>query len=137
MEGTVDVLLVGLMVEMVLVIVVIAATLAASAPLATATSVAVDVTSNAVVTVALVMVAGAALLAILAGMNDGDDGMTFQFLVSSSDSSTVTEATGDDVSDTILVVAVSAVVGYVLLRALAGLAEALMVVEAALSSSVK
>jgi len=42
---------------------------------------------------------------------------------------------GDDVSDTMLVVAVSAAAGYVLLRALAGLA--LMVVEATMASGVE
>jgi len=135
-EATVDVISVGLMVEIVLAVLVIAA-VAVSAALVAATSVAVDVTSNAVVTVALVMVSGVASLEILAGMDDGDDEMRFQLLVSSFDSSIVTESMSDDVSDTILVVAISAVVGYVLFRALAGLAEVLMVVEAALASGVK
>lgn len=132
MAATVEVLSVGVMVEVVLAVVVIAAVTVAAA-----TSVAVDVTSNAAVTEALVMVVMTASLAVLAGRDEGDDGIRFQLLLSSSDSSTVTEATGGDVPDTMLVVAVSAAAGYVLLRESAGLAEALMVVEAAMASGVE
>lgn len=133
--ATVEVLAVGVMVEVVLAVVVMAAvTVAASAAFAAATSVAVDVTSKAAVTEAMVMVAGAASLAVLAGREDGDDGMRFQLLVSSSDSSTATD--GDDVSDTMLVVAVSVAAENVPLLS-AGLVEALMVVEAAMGSGVE
>lgn len=136
MAASVEVLAVVVMVEVVLVVVVsAAATVDVSALFEAAKLVAVDVTSNAVVTEALVVVAGAALLAVLVDRDDGDDGMRFQWLVSSPE----TETTGDDVSDTVfVVVVVSASAGYVLLlSASAGPTGVLIVLKAAMANGVE
>lgn len=134
--ASVEVLAVVVMVEVVLVVVVSAAvTVEVSASFDAAKLVVVDVTSNAVVMEALVVVAGATLLAVLVGRDDGDDGMRFQWLVSSPE----TEATSDDLSDTVfVVVVVSASAGYVLLlSASAGPTEVLIVLKAAMASGVE
>lgn len=104
------------------VVVIVAATVVVSvAMFAAAISVAEDVMSNGVT------LAETSSPVVFSGRDDDDDEMRFQFWMSSSDWSKAT-AVGD-MPDTVLVVAVSAAEYVLLLRAFAGLAEALMVVE--------
>lgn len=109
------------------VVVIAAATVVVSvATFAAAISVAEDVMSNGV-TLALVTETSSPV--VFSGRDDDDDEIRFQLWMSSSDWSKAT-AVGD-MPDTVLEVAVSAAAYVLLLRASAGLTEALMLVELA------
>lgn len=110
---------------LVLAVVVIAVVVSV-ATFAAAISVAEDVMSNGV-TLALVTETSSPV--VFSGRDDDDDEIRFQLWMSSSDWSKAT-AVGD-MPDTVLEVAVSAAAYVLLLRASAGLTEALMLVELA------